>query len=454
MSSPLPLHLLLRDDAHAPETRLCHDGHDWVTWRQFSRRLHQRHALFAPQEEARWLIDQADPLAFLIDLLALLAAGKVVVIPPNAQSGTIERLSHAWDAITPAHALGCNSGEPSAPLRLDAAAALIHIYTSGSTGEPKAVVKSLQQFETEIQVLERVWGTDLGTAPVVSTAPHHHFYGLLFRLLWPLASGRVFDTVTCSEPETLTRRLHFFGRSILVSSPAQLSRLPDLTNPKTLAPLLRRVFSSGGPLPAEAALALAQGWGRAPTEVFGSTETGGIAWRERQDSDDAWTPFPDVGITAGPDTALHLHSPLLDDASAYVMEDAIQQLPDGRFRLLGRLDRVVKIEEKRVSLPDVENRLRAHDWVGDAAAVALTGRRQALGAAIVLNAAGRTRLQEQGPAAAARELRQHLARHFDAVVLPRRWRFVDGLPLNERGKLTQASLQALFDRTGDLHASA
>jgi acyl-coenzyme A synthetase/AMP-(fatty) acid ligase len=41
------------------------------------------------------------------------------------------------------------------------------------------------------------------------------------------------------------------------------------------------------------------------------------------------------------------------------MDDGIELMPDGRFRLLGRLDRVVKIEEKRLSLPEMEARLAA-----------------------------------------------------------------------------------------------
>lgn len=452
MPNPIPLHQLLCERVPSGNIQLCHDGEQWVTRHQFQQRVQQRHALFEDHPAKRWLIDQAAPLDFLIDLLAMLAAGKVAVIPPNGQPGTIERLRHAWDAVTPPHTPDAIL-QPFRLLQLNAATAHIHIYTSGSTGEPKAVFKTLQQFEIEIQVLERVWGADLGSVPVVSTAPHHHFYGLLFRLLWPLASGRLFDTVTCAEPETLTQRLRFFGCSALVSSPAQLSRLPDLMDPAVLAPTLRRVFSSGGPLSADAARALAKSWGRPPTEVFGSTETGGIAWRERRE-DDSWTTFPDVDVSAGSDSALNLRSPLLHGDSVYVMEDAIEPIPGGRFRLLGRLDRVVKIEEKRVSLPEVEGCLQAHDWVKDAACVALSGRRQILGAVVVLSISGRAGWEAHGAAFAARQLRQHLALHFDPVVLPRRWRFVDGLPLNERGKLTQATLQQLFQRTEEPDAPA
>ena len=44
---------------------------------------------------------------------------------------------------------------------------------------------------------------------------------------------------------------------------------------------------------------------------------------------------------------------------------------DGRFRLAGRLDRVVKLDGKRVSLPELEARLALHPYVGAAAVAPL-----------------------------------------------------------------------------------
>jgi acyl-coenzyme A synthetase/AMP-(fatty) acid ligase len=131
------------------------------------------------------------------------------------------------------------------------------------------------------------------------------------------------------------------------------------------------------------------------------------------------------------------------------MDDAVELLPDGRFLLRGRLDRTVKIEEKRLSLPEMEARLVTHPWVAAAAAVALSGRRQSIGAVAILNAQGRQQLSAIGRRETGLTLRRHLAAHFDAVLLPRRWCFPEQLPINERGKLTQASLSALFPNAGD-----
>ena len=47
----------------------------------------------------------------------------------------------------------------------------------------------------------------------------------------------------------------------------------------------------------------------------------------------------------------------------------------------------------------------------------------------------------------ATALRRHLAAWYDAVLLPRHWRFVPTLPYDERGKLPQPALAGLFERS-------
>ncbi|WP_264080771.1 AMP-binding protein [Paracidovorax avenae] len=311
--------------------------------------------------------------------------------------------------------------------------------------------KTLAQFQAEVATLEALWGEAIGGAGFIATAPHAHFYGLLFRVLWPLATGRVFDAATIDTPSLLHERLACFApAAVLVSSPAQLTRLPELLPLGGLRTVLRHVFSSGGPLPAGTALVFRQQFGEAPTEVFGSTETGGIGWRQ-QAEDDAWTPMPGMRITRGEQGALQLRSPFLPDPDAvFEMDDAVAISPGGgRFRLLGRLDRTVKIEEKRVSLPDLEARLASHPWVAQAAAVLLQRGRLRIGAAAVLTPEGRDALEREGHRLLSRALRLHLSGHFDAVVLPRHWRFPPQLPVNERGKLPAAAVAALFHAEDD-----
>jgi acyl-coenzyme A synthetase/AMP-(fatty) acid ligase len=444
-TSLTPLHSLFTNRIEG--SSVCHDGQHLVAWSELSKQVAAQVEVLRKRKESRWLLVSDNPRNFVINLLALLHAKKNVVIPPNTQRGTQLLLADEFDAIVNDELPYAESSVELLPLNPDTTS--IDIYTSGSTGNPKKIRKTLTQFEAEIETLESLWGTLIGNAAIVSTVPHYHIYGLIFRLLWPLAAGRTFDTITCTNPETLSTRLAVLGQangSILISSPAQLSRLPALVSLATLTPIPRVIFSSGGPLTEATASEFLRQHGRAPIEVFGSTETGGIAWRQQDGKKDAeaWMPLPGVKVTCGSSGALSLSSPFLADNAPWLMDDAIESLSDGRFYLRGRLDRIVKVEEKRLSLPDMETRLVTHPWVSSAATAVLAGRRQSIGAVVVLTAEGSHQLDLQGKRNTAQHLRQHLAAHFEAVLLPRRWRFAEQLPMNDGGKLTHAALTALL----------
>jgi hypothetical protein len=119
-------------------------------------------------------------------------------------------------------------------------------------------------------------------------------------------------------------------------------------------------------------------------------------------------------------------------------------MADGRFNLLGRVDRIVKLEEKRISLPMLEQALAAHEWIAEARLGVVQENRASLGALVVLSAAGLRTLRSQGRKALTQALRQHLAGHCEALALPRRWRLLTQLPVNAQGKLPQAQIEALL----------
>ena len=129
------------------------------------------------------------------------------------------------------------------------------------------------------------------------------------------------------------------------------------------------------------------------------------------------------------------------------MGDRVAFRADGRFELLGRVDRVAKIEDKRVSLSEIEQRLREHAYVKDAAAVALENdARQYVGAVVELTPAGRQALAALGLRSVSTTLRAALRGRIDAVALPRVFRFPTALPVDAQGKRQIAALLALFGR--------
>ena len=127
------------------------------------------------------------------------------------------------------------------------------------------------------------------------------------------------------------------------------------------------------------------------------------------------------------------------------MGDGVELAPDGRrFKLLGRRDRLVKIAEQRVSLPEMEERMRALDGIDDVALIALDGEKgPCLGAVVVLATAERERPQTSRGAMVL-ELRRRLTPIFPKGTVPKRYRFVPDLPRNAQGKVQVAALRELF----------
>ena len=418
------------------------------TWGDFIVRVRHTAQGLRDKPAQRWAVLIDDRYDFVCALFALLLAGKHPVMPANSTPGHLAQLAHEFDAtLTDLDGFAIHGDGGEAALSIDPDAPLT-LFTSGSSGVPKAIHKTLAQFNAEVHTLEAQFGASIGRATVMASVPHHHIYGLLFTVFWPLAAARVFWREDLGEPALLRDALAAAGApAVVISSPAHLARWPGLLDLAALQPPPCRFFSSGGPLAADAAQAYTLALGVAPTEVFGSTETGGIAWR-RQSDGLAWRPMPGIEIARDDERALRVRSPHLDHEGWHRTDDAVDLLEDGRFMLTGRLDRVVKLDGKRVSLPEIEQQLGKHGFVKEAATVLLTkedGGRERIGAVVVLSEAGATCLREAGRGALVKTLRLHLAEHFDAVVLPRHWRMRFALPVDARGKLAAAALAAQFD---------
>ncbi len=392
----------------------------------------------------RLAVHLEDAADLAIALLGAWRAGVSVLLPSDLQAQTRQRWSNEVDLWLTDQSGDSHLGDfaqpplPGAELNLDECR--LSLCTSGSSGEPKRIDKSLRQLANEVHALEQLWGADLGEACIIGSVATQHIYGLLFRVLWPLCAGRTFVRKQLAFCEDLQRASREHSTFAWVASPALLKRMGDNLDWPALS-AVRRVFSSGGALPAEAAQSLHQRLQQWPTEILGSSETGGIAWRQGAA---LWQPFADVELTQDNDGALLIASPYLPAGHVEHTADAARISADGRFELLGRLDRIVKLEEKRISLPMLEHALVAHDWVAEARLGVVQENRASLGALLVLSESGLFALREHGRRSLTEALRKHLSEHCEALALPRRWRLLRQLPLNSQGKLPQADVEALL----------
>jgi len=392
----------------------------------------------------RLAVHLEDAADLAIALLGAWRAGVSVLLPADLQAQTRQRWSQEvdlWLTDQPGDVQLHDVTQPGLPgAELDLDQCRLSLCTSGSSGEPKRIDKTLRQLANEVEALELLWGADLGEACIIGSVATQHIYGLLFRVLWPLCAGRPLVRRQLAFSEDLQRASREYPAFAWVASPALLKRMGDNLDWPALS-AVRRVFSSGGALPPEAAQSLHQRLQQWPTEILGSSETGGIAWRQ---GESLWQPFAGVELSQDSDGALLIASPYLPAGHVEHSADAARIAADGRFELLGRLDRIVKLEEKRISLPMLEQALAAHDWVAEARLGVVQENRASLGALLVLSESGLFALREHGRRELAETLRKHLSQHCEALALPRRWRLLRQMPLNSQGKLAQADVEALL----------
>ncbi|MET0182548.1 MAG: AMP-binding protein [Caulobacterales bacterium] len=381
---------------------------------------------------------------FVAGLLAAALKAKRVVLPAHTQASYLGEIGCDPAQLLDDNAFDLSGADASNILAFNAAARDLDLvfFTSGSTGAPKPVPKSLSRLEIEARALDSVWRAE--ARHVRATVSHQHIYGLLFRIFWPVMSGRTSDDTAALYWEELGGKL---GDGVtLISSPAHLTRLPPHQGFFAQTPKL--VFSSGQALPFEAAQACAFAMDEYPIEVLGSTETGGIGWRRQREQGAAWTPFSNILVSADENDLLEVCSPYLPDDAPYQTGDGVEILNDGRFKLKPRGDRVEKIEGKRVSLTRVEAALRALTEIADASTLSLPARKTALAAIVVLTPAGADTLKNLGAFRFSRELRHKLSETLEPSERPKHWRFVDAIPTDSQGKRVLSTLRALFDENG------
>lgn len=423
---------------------------------EFLCRVDAWQAAFAIAPGLRWALLVDDAIEFAAALYGAWHAGKQVFLPADGQPGTLDRLSPQVDGLAgeiPGGLQAQAQAPPQSRRCLDARTTGLVLFTSGSSGEPVAIPKSLSQLQAEIDAQQALHGqrwTAAAGLRVWATVSHQHIYGLLFVVLWPLVTGSRIVTPRLSYAEQIAERVGP-EPALLVSSPAHLKRLPNGLDWTTAGRALCAILSSGGPLPPEASQHAARCFGTSPIEIYGSSETGGIAWRQRQDHGDRWQALPHVQWRVV-DELLSVRSPFLPDTDWFTTADRVRVEADGGFTLLGRADRIVKIEERRFSLTAIERLLASSPLVVEVRALSMMqGRGQRVAAVLAASETGAALVRGGGRRALIAALRDALHGQIDPIAWPRQWRVVEALPSNSQGKVTEASLVALFAQPAPWH---
>ena len=251
---------------------------------------------------------------------------------------------------------------------IDGETTRIFLFTSGSTGKPKAVPQRMKEFEEDNAFIISKWGREFTERKLITTVSQHHIYGFLFGISLPFTLGCPFRRNRVEFPEEFEKLTDV--SYILIATPAFLKRTVEVED--NLAMKNVWIFTSGGAVTPELAVQTEKVFGFCPLEVYGSTETSGIAYRQQNKDQLVWTPFDNAKIWLGDDGCIRIISPYIKNPEGFATADLAEIFEDGRFLLKGRSDSIVKIEEKRISMTEVENRLIETGLVADVKVVALS----------------------------------------------------------------------------------
>lgn len=422
-----------------------------VTVRQF---IADAKAVASKLPAGQWVINLCeDRYRFAVLFVACLLEGKTSLQPASYSGETLQRLQqdHAGvfgvvDGAFETGGLRCVAypgGEGLSRVTVDAIPAIASdrvvaiLFTSGSTGLPQPHAKTWGKLVQNGQA-EAV-GLAWETPPVlVGTVPAQHSYGFESTFLLALHGGCTFWSGKPFYPHDVMEALRAVPRPrMLVTTPFHLTTL--------LAsglewPALDACLSATAPLDAEVAARAEQRCGAPVLEIYGSTESGQLAWR-RTTNGSSWRLLPGVELAQQNDTT-YAHSGHVE--GRVPLSDIIELQGSREFLLHGRHSDLVNIAGKRSSLAYLNHQLCAIDGVHDGAFFLPDA--QGDGSAAI------TRLSAfvVAPGISPKVLQQALRLRVDRVFLPRPLVFVDTLPRNSTGKLTRTGLQALYqEKVGD-----
>ena len=320
----------------------------------------------------------------------------------------------------------------------------VTFHTSGSTAKPKTIVKTFASLAKEVAFHRARLADVLARKPVfLSTVEPHHMYGILWRVLLPKAAGCTVDPEVILTPESLLKKMRAAESVFLVTTPSFLARFVEYAYLYDVPQNVVELTTSGALLTADVAAAARRVFGRAPLEIFGSTETGGVADRRQETGNELWTVFDPVKAWVDAEGRLVVSSPFSCQRH-FTLGDGVVFETDRRFKLLGRMDRMVKIAEQRVSLPEMEATMCLIPEVAEVALGVVEGPYGPFLGAVVVPRKGWTELKTLGKRACARALRAKCQQFFPKGAVPRKYRFVHALPRNAQGKVQASAIQEIL----------
>lgn len=380
-----------------------------VTFGEFKRLVLGQKLEFEKSEIQNVVLFCDDYLDFSVNFFASVFAHKKMFFLTD--KNRLKQLD--FDYILPADYSPCD-GEFEGDF--DAKNIDINLFTSGSTGVPKNIRKTLYNMETEALFTIKDFNLEPNMT-VVSTTSSAHSFGMTFNFMLPFAGNYKINRKKIEYPE----QLDIEDKYIFISTPSFMEKLAKYDFAFENSPQI--IFLAGAKLKEEIYSYFAKF--AKVVDIYGSTETGNIAYKC---GGDVFTVMGGVEVYPDEDGRITVKSEFFP-ADKMVLNDVIEKKSESKFVLKKRVDRIVKILEKRISLDELENNLSKHKDIQECYCFAYADK---LCCAVA----------SHNPEVKPSELKKYLSNFSE--ILPKKWRILDEIPRTVSGKIDKVKLNKIF----------
>ncbi len=367
------------------------------------------------------------------------------------------------ELTTPAHS---SNKLPGVSLKDNA----LMIYTSGTTGNPKGVVISHEQLDTQILSLSEAWEWKRSDR-ILNVLPMHHVHGVVNITCCALYNGAVLEMQSRFEPAYVAERMASGELTLFMAVPTVYHKLiqhfeklnrEERHQWQKGMKSMRLMVSGSAALP----IPTFDRWkvvsGHTLLERYGMTEIGmalsnPLHGERRVGSVGFPLPFVEVKIVddngeeisetdiagelyvRGKTVFKHYWNKSEETAAAFAdgwfkTGDVVEKSNDGYFKILGRKSSdIIKSGGYKISALAIENVLLTHERISECAVVALPD--VVWGETIAVAIVG-TVLQS--------ELHEWMKDKLAVYKQPRHFVFVKHLPRNAMGKILKQEVKELF----------
>lgn len=361
-------------------------------------------------------LDAEDCFEFIINFLACVFCGKRILL--NAKNINDKNIFFLNNQT------GKNIGQLD---NINPQEILITFYTSGSSGDKKEIVKSLENLINEgldlYDEFKIVEGLEF-----VSTTTLNHLFGMTFHLMLPLNSGGIINVDRINYPENIND-----SNLVLISSPSFLDKMAKYGEVPKFK--LHTTITAGAKLKEDTFDYMLSISGNV-VEIYGSTETGVIAFRKNPKNN--LKLFKNVQVIIQ-EEAIEVSTPY-SYCQKNIISDNIEIKTGREMTVIGRTDRVLKIMEKRISAEEIELALLKNEFVLEAHCLKYG---EKLACLVALNKKGKDFVISTSIPDLKKELRNFLENKFE--IIPQKWKFIDEIPKNSNGKIDKEKIEHIFD---------